>query len=389
MNNDIKFYINVLSDFINERKTKPTENIDWEKIKEYAYNHNTNGIVFYQCRDFMPKEIYVHFNSLYMAEIYSYGKRINLTRSISDSFIKNNITYCLLKGTIVSSNYPIPALRTMGDSDFLVKQENIEKAYKLMDELGFTLEASLNERAYYKNNLEFEIHYSLNYEKDISDSEIDFYNSAFNYINNNVLDKSYHFIFLLLHLKKHLLNAGIGFRQFMDLAVEIKKSDLDWNFIYKEIDKMNLTKFMNTCLFLTYEWFGIKNDREIVSLDKSFIEEATLKILKNGVQGFSDKENNENTAFNKISDGKKVNFFSKTKYIMELYFPSYDYFKNDVNYRFLQNKKYLLPIAWIYRFYLSIKNNNALFEIKRSIKGIFMSKKEIEKRKSNKDNWGL
>ncbi len=389
MKKEVNFYISILADFLNERKTEPVNEIDWKLLCDYALSQNTNGIVYYQCKDFIIEPYRSALMKNYMAEIYAYGNRMNLTREIEKAFNDNNVTYCLVKGPVVAANYPIPALRTMGDSDFVVNDKTKEKAYSLMEELGYELKFSLNERAYFKNHLEFEVHHSLTYELDEDNLETKFCQRVWDYVKDNKLDSSYHFIFLLLHLKKHLITEGVGFRQFMDLAVEIKKSELDWDFINEEVEKMNLTKFMNVCLSLTYRWFDIKAEREIIPVEEEFFNESTLKILNNGVHGFDDEDNMATPAFKAMSRDGDVNTFSKIKYMLQLYFPPFEYFRNDVNYEFLRKRPYLLPCAWIYRFYLSLKNNNAMTEIKRSLKGLFMSKKEIDRRKSNNDNWGL
>lgn len=45
-----QFFICILSDFINERKTDPVDCIDWKEILTFAINHQVAGIVYYQER---------------------------------------------------------------------------------------------------------------------------------------------------------------------------------------------------------------------------------------------------------------------------------------------------------------------------------------------------
>lgn len=48
----------------------------------------------------------------------------------------SDIPYVILKGAASASFYPIPAYRSMGDVDFLVKEEDLEKAEKILEEHG-------------------------------------------------------------------------------------------------------------------------------------------------------------------------------------------------------------------------------------------------------------
>jgi len=383
MNKEELFYINLLADHLNQRKTEAVFDLDFKRLYEIGISQNTSGIIYTQIKDFIPNEDKKNFTNSYMSEIYNYANRISITNEIKDNFNKQHIRYTLVKGPVVAELYPTPCLRTMGDSDFVVYEDDIDKAYKVMDELGFTCEASLHERAYYKNNMEVEIHDRLSYGDD--EKEINFSNRLWDYVKDNNIEDSYHFVYLLIHLKKHILEMGVGFRQFMDLGVMMKNNKLDYNFINDEIEKLNLKKYYDVCLALVDKWFGIKCN-EVIKLEDDFIEKETLKIFKNGVHGFENDDNKINTSMNQIKDGK---LSSKIKYMFNLYFPPYDYFIRDLNYKFLINKKYLLPIAWLKRFYLSLKSTNVLWEIKRSFSSFFMSKKDIEKKNDDLKKWGL
>jgi len=391
MSKEELFYIQTLKDFIHGNKTTVVNDLNWQDINSLAISQNTNGIVFYQCKDFIPKEYLNQFNSLYMSELYNYGMRVNYTNEIKNAFENNNIDYFLVKGLELSKYYSIPALRTMGDSDFIVKDELKEKAYSLVEGLGYSIYDGGNEKIYYKNKIEVEIHHKLLYADDANKKEeVEFFEDMFDHVQNNKLDPSYHFIFLIFHLKKHILRMGCGFRQFMDLAIIAKNEKLNWNYINDSLNKLNLLKFKNVSMSLVYKWFDYKFEDSLLDLDDDFYEQTTLNILKNGVHGWDNEENDLNLAalsLNNTKDQSSVK--QKVSYLFMRYFPSYDKLRNNSTYSFVNNKPYLLPVAWLYRFYLSIKNKKAAREVFKTFKGVSISKQEANKRLNTLEKWGL
>lgn len=49
----------------------------------------------------------------------------------------HNIPYVILKGCVSASYYPEPALRTMGDVDFLVKESDLERVGEILEKDGY------------------------------------------------------------------------------------------------------------------------------------------------------------------------------------------------------------------------------------------------------------
>lgn len=140
--------------------------------------------------------------------------------------------YFVIKGPEIAEYYPVPALRTMGDVDIVVKDRSV--AHEVMIKQGFTNITKLSDREwqYYKMNMEFELHDRLVYKELINmDLQEVFFNDFWKYVENNKIDLNFHFVFLIYHLKKHFMNSGVGFRQFVDLAVLIKNAELNWDWI--------------------------------------------------------------------------------------------------------------------------------------------------------------
>lgn len=184
--------------------------------------HQVDGILYYQCRDFIPSSFSIVLEQRFNGVIFSYKNREKILQDIDKTFKAKRIPFLTIKGIEIAERYPIPFLRTMGDSDILVHKEDKERAGIALEELGF----SIGERnpdydwLCQKMGMMFELHHNLLYKEAMTvDKQALFFNDYWNYVNNGKLDWSFHYLYLIAHLRKHIMYSGAGFRMFMDLAV--------------------------------------------------------------------------------------------------------------------------------------------------------------------------
>lgn len=297
MTNEQQFFLQVLFDHLNNRKTAIPRELDWNIIIEFAESHQLSGILFHQCKDCISPEIAKKFSVQYARDTFYYANRVAMLTQVQKAFAVEQIDFVTVKGTEVSKYYPIPALRTMSDCDVVVRKEDAKRAAQLFERLGFenTSVSSAHELNFIKDKIGFELHSALLYEEPaITKGHADFFNNFWIYCAEGNLDDSFHFLFLLEHLRKHLLNSGVGFRQFMDLAVEVKNNNrLDWGFIEKTLADLSNLEFSKRCFWLIEKWFGITTPLETDEYD-DFFEFATERVFRNGVFGFDNEENKDN-----------------------------------------------------------------------------------------------
>lgn len=143
----------------------------------------------------------------------------------------NHIPYVILKGAASASYYPEPILRTMGDVDFLVKEQDMKRAGELLESIGFEPEADTGgiHIGYHRGNSTWEMHRSVNGIPDNAAGEIirgylsDVIETAVDYDEGNgilrIPDPFHHGLILLLHTASHLTSEGVGLRHLCDWAV--------------------------------------------------------------------------------------------------------------------------------------------------------------------------
>ncbi len=312
---------------------------------------------------------------------------MKLLDSISVAFTNASIPFFTVKGMDVAALYPIPALRTMGDCDILVHPLDKQRVHEVMLSLGFQLHQQEDmEWICFKNGLEFEIHDHLLYDEAVnSQVSKDFTELVWDDTSGDgcrkQLDWSFHLVFLLLHLKKHLLNSGAGFRQFMDLVVVMQKCNLDWTWLQETLKKLELLDFTKVCFALCEKWFAVQMPLR-AELTEAFYESATEKIFANGVFGFEDESNKENHNLNQI---RKV---GKLKTIIGRIFPSYRNVYYVPHYAFVQGKPWLLPVVWVYRLFRSLIYGKRTDGVKFISSAVTVDEKMAE-REMILRQWGL
>ena len=396
MTNEQRFFIQILSDHLNGRKTEARSGLDWDALRSYADKHQVSGIVYQQCREFVPAECAEDMDRKHATELFYYHNRVALHAQVKQALSRKKIDFYTVKGLDVAALYPIPALRTMGDCDIVVHPADKDKAHVVMSSLGFeTFLKEDKDWMYFKNDIQFEIHDHLLYKDPGTTRESrEAVELAWEHVQPTgdgtryALDWSFHFLFLLLHIKKHLIHQGIGFRQFMDLAVVMKNCELDWAWIERSLDELELRRFAEICFRLIERWFETPLPFPCEPMSDAFFEEATEKIFANGIFGFHDAENRQIGSLNAITQKSGPRWLVRAENIAASVFPNYRSMRFAEAYRFVDGRPWLLPLAWGYRFYRAIRYrlaDNGLQMIERTM----VSDELLDERERELEKWGL
>lgn len=391
MTQEQSFFLRILSNHLSGHKSEPVNGVIWESVRELSRIHQVEGIVYYQCRDFMPVEVLAKYEHAFNTTLFFFKNREISIAKIERVFDEIDIPFFTVKGIEIAQYYPFPALRTMGDSDIVIHEKDKEKAGNTLKSLGFEYKFEFvgKEQIFTYCGMDYDLHYQLVYDEPITVPEQKaFFNDCWGYVCDGKLNVSFHFLFLLVHLRKHLMNEGIGIRQFMDVATMVKnEKELDWQWIEKKLIDLKLMKFARICFALIDIWFGIKAPIELITLEDGFIEKTTEKIIYNGIFGFEDKNNDNNNYANKIRQFRGPRWMARGAILLEHLFPKYEYLRAGRPYGFLNNRPWLLPIAWCYRFCLMLngKTTRGLEIMKR----IATPNELISTREEELREWGL
>lgn len=389
MTSEQHFFLQVLSDYLLKKSTKPIDNLDWDSIYKLSRAHQVEGIVFYQCKEFIPDRTELE-NAFYLT-LYYYKNRKAAMANIVAALSEQRIPFFTVKGLETARYYPVPELRTMGDNDIIVHEEDRVRACRALIDQGFAYYSEFlgKEQVLFYQDMQFDLHYRLIYDELITMPEHEhFFNNCWEYLKGGELDHSFHFLYLLVHLRKHMLNEGAGFRQFMDIAAVGKMdSELNWEWVEEKLKALRMTKFAERCFSLIEFWFGIRLPIIHSDLDNDFCDQATQMIFDNGVFGYDDKDNEYNETINRLRRFRGPRWLGRIVMLAERLFPGYTFLCSGSSYSFLKGRPYLLPAAWIYRFYLMLRGRTT--GRKEALRQILIPANVISRREEELRKWGL
>lgn len=392
MTSEQKFFLQIVSDYACGRiSTAPQEDVQFEKVAEIAAKQSLGGIVYAQCKGFLPRpgEAYSLLEGHFTASVFRYVNYREAAKELKSAFDEADIDMLPFKGLDLAKYHRVPQLRTMGDIDLLIHPADRKKAHELMLSLGYECKNTGDAVwTYTRDVVKAEIHEHMIYEKLSGDFDYQqYFDSAWGFAEDGSLDPNVQFLFLATHTAKHMLNCGSGFRPFLDMVFMAKSGELDWQFICTELEKIELLNFVKVSLAMCKRWFGIRPPVECEDVSKEFFADATEKMFSDGLFGFDNKKNANAHMAKDLKRKENLGFFAALIVMLRKLFPKENTLAHLKFYSFLFRHKILRPIAWIYRFIYS-----AATRFGPSIKTLFYPitrRKEIKKRHKFMENWGL
>lgn len=397
------FLLRCLSDFLQGSSTvDDCGDKDWEWLFRTAAEHSLDGILYFQCRSIMPFDIKKRYMKRYLGNLAISLQREEAVADLVRRFEREQIPILFMKGAVIRDLYPVPALRSMGDIDMLVRPEDREKSdIILREEMG--MERFIEDQAvwtYYKGNVFIEVHDHMFYEQLATVTD---YRSFFDQVwlhchhaqvfgteSSNVFipDESFHFLYLAAHTAKHIINSGSGFRAYMDMVLMARAcGKMDWERECCELEALSLLQFTKICMGLCERWFGIRTSMALTEVDIAFQETVTEKTFHDGVFGLRNSENRGAGAAREIKRSGGPYIAGALKRTIRKLFPSYSDMELVPWYSFLSGRPWLLPVAWLYRWvYCIVKKARHGAEL---LLEPFLHKREVIGRQEYLKRWGL
>lgn len=255
---------------------------------------------------------------------------------------KEGIYHQLLKGSILKELYPSHELREMSDIDVMIYDEDLSRAKKVVEEMGFTLYRSIKHHDIYKKPpfLIIELHHAL-YDKDVDKVQYEYFKSrrqlkvkeGRTYALQFGIEDFY--VYMIAHMAKHFYEMGCGIRNIVDVYMYRRLYEASWDeeTVKKELAQCKLTSFESRICTLSRVWLGgQKSDSFSESLFEYMIECGIYGKGENGVWG--------KFALHSKSNLKDYKSYAKRWY----YFPPKEYMESD--YPWLKRAPFLLIAAW-------------------------------------------
>lgn len=265
------------------------------------------------------------------------------------------IPYTVLKGAASASYYPEPIFRAMGDVDFLVKKEDVEKATEVLKQKGFKPweEEHICHIVFRRDKIHLEMHFEpagvpggragdiiREYISDMIETSSLVTNELCTFVNP---DKFHHGLIMLLHMQHHLLSEGIGLRHLCDWAVFVNSfKGNEFEELFKEkLQKAGLWSFAQSISLSASIGIGLPK-QDFMGDNEQLAIDLLGDIISGGNFGAKDKDRSGEGFFisNRGKDG--INRSRPVQFILSVNQIIYTHWKT------AKKVKILLPIGWVY-----------------------------------------
>ena len=300
--------------------------------------------------------------------IFVHNQRYNAFESLSAALSGVGIDHLPVKGWYLRHLYEVPELRTFGDIDILIRREDRAQTHALMVAQGFTVKTDWEPTYTYQRGAElYEFHTNL------MDASLDdrsdlpaYFADAWSHAAPDqgrcyAPEETFHFLYTLCHLAKHLYTGGAGLRMYLDAALFIHRrgENLDWTAIRREMEVLKLGRFLDTVLTCCESWFAVTAPCDFVRIDAA--QELLTYTLDADLFGkLRDKSvvQSRNRRESAESDGR-------LSAVRRILFPPYEVLVK--RYTYIEGKKWLIPAALVHRAAVNLQNLTARTKSIRSI----------------------
>lgn len=356
MTAEYNYLLHLLGAYLRQETPEAGEHVDWDTLISLAQIHSVTGILGYMGRKYPicpDQQRSAAFRGLCMGTISLFSRRFALAQTMVQTLEDAGIDHILMKGFVLRDCYPVPELRTFTDIDLVIRPDDRTKSHDLMLSLGFTVKDDWEPvYSYYRGDEYYEIHTQV-MEVDVSEKADyrGYFSDAWAHAvpasaHSYRFTPEFHFLYMLTHIAKHIHGSGAGIRMYLDVAVFLQHQGtaLDWDWIASQLQTLKLYDFACVVLSAVERWFGIGSPRDFPPVAEEILDDFTEFTLEAGVFG----HHNRDRALAHMKYQEQDAPGSRAQLLMRMAFPKAQTIES--RYTYLQDKPWLLPVAWVHRF---------------------------------------
>lgn len=348
--NNVKKYIKLLGLYLNKKEDSSfvINKNELSFFIKISKHHSLMAFLYQAINNVkanVPNEALNELEQYYLANLRK-SVLFDKERNELFNYLKEKqIEYLPLKGIIIKNYYLDPYTREFADNDILFEDKGSALIRDYFKSRQYTVELykKSNHDVYIKKPFyNFEMHRALFFPNEDNAKNVAYFKD---YLNSSPKKDEYEhyltnedfYIYFIAHSYKHYHVSGCGIRTLIDIYLYLKNNDLDFDYINKELVKLDLLNFSNDIKSLSFKLFDNQelNDKEI---------EMLLFISSSGTYG---------TLEHSVDKGVKEK--GKFGYMMKRIFPPYSFYKSA--YPWAYYSFILIPIAWICRFFRILFKN--------------------------------
>lgn len=324
-------------------KEKITTIKNWDDFISLSYSHGVFPLVYHalkEYKDILPQDLFLKLKSINM-DISKYNMLMTSELiKVMKLLEENDIEAISFKGpTLSQSAYGDITLRQYVDLDILIKEEDLEKTYEILEinDLISTIEKEyVNNKLFLeknsditfinkKNGINIEIHWKLFRNKFLSNlNNKNFFDEKYKIkVNNydiNIFYPEILLVYLCMHGSKHKWERIEWITDINKLL--IKEQNIDWELIFKIAKSYACTKMLYLGIYISYLTYNS-------SIPKIYLKELEKETYQNMLKHIFEemvKLNKTKSEIEKNLDSVKFHyllhetFYEKVKFLKKTFF---------------------------------------------------------------------
>ena len=205
--------------------------LDWDSLLKECRQQTVMALSYFGAdAAALPGDVKQSWKKIAYKEVGTYYRVCMAHVEVGRLLEEHGIPTVILKGCASAQYYPHPEYRAMGDVDFYVAPEDVEKSRALLEANGYTDDHRIgdHDHSYHKNNIHFELHFAVSGVPHGEEGEpfrraLAALLAERRHIETRfgplcVPSDFHHGLILLLHTASHLLGGGLGLRHICDWA---------------------------------------------------------------------------------------------------------------------------------------------------------------------------
>lgn len=383
MNTTEQTVLKLLANTVFGTKYDISSDVNWQEVYHECVRQAIVVLAWQEARKYVnviPEDLYAKWNKKSKIQVANSvlvrWSHVNLDNMMT----QNNIDYVILKGCASASYYPDPTGRILGDVDFLVRKESVEKAGNILKQAGFRSwdrEEHACHIVYKNENEHLELHFEpagIPYGKAgelvrtyLNDIMKDRRRSTENEEKMFYPSHFHHGLILLLHTIHHMLGEGIGLRHLCDWAVFYSHfTENEFCTLFEEkLKKIGIWHFAQLLTMTAEKCFSSPHRVWAESAEDWGVVNAIIKDIFDG--GNFGQKNNKRVYSALLISSRGKNGVEDNSFIKQFCMSMNDIVKSE--WPISKTIPIIIPFGWCY------------FILRRLIKGIMGKKDKLQFKK--------
>ena len=300
----------------------PQTRAEWEELCAVAAKHNMLGVTFpvidelHDTMETLPLGIYSRWAMVAEKIGKKNAKLLEYCRDLHNQFLKDGFRSCVLKGQAVASLYPNSMLRQSGDIDLWVDGER----QAVVDYLRARCEVHKVDYHHCDTKLlpkvTVEVHFTPTWMNaplanrrlqrwfdSVKEEQFSGYNAELGF---SVPTLRFDAVYMLVHLYRHVLEEGVGLRQFLDYYYVLKNlNQTTRTTVRNDLRKLKLDGFAASVMYVLKEVFLMEENELLYAPDVHGGRFLLDEIMLSGNFGRFDPRNAHEKGEGLVAHGKR------------------------------------------------------------------------------------